>query len=212
MFKATRDRIIVKVDRNFKNSHKLSNGTVLQVSRRVMEADRKYTEPTNATVIDAENIPSGVECLLHHNALHNVFLLGESDDGLPIYSITKTHCYAWRTENNDWQPTDHYEFGLRVFKPDNSKYDGILPTKIKNRLYVTTGQYKGQVIITMAASDYEITFMDRNGQTNKLIRFRHSKKTTLIRDEFICVDNDLTEKVNKEEYLIGFDAKNCKKI
>jgi hypothetical protein len=211
MLRATTGRIIISIDKNLKNFHTLSNGVVLNISRRVGEVDRKYTEPTNATVINAENIPKGAEVLLHHNAIHNVFCLGENAEGLPIYSITKNHCYAWRTENSDWQPTDGYEFGLRVFKPDTSNYDGILPTKQKNRLYVTTGEYKGQVIITMAASDYEITFMDRIGQTNKLIRFRHSKKTTLIRDEFICVDNELTEKVNSGEYLIGFDAKNCKK-
>src|ERR1700739_1670731 len=69
----TQGRIVIKCDMEVKNSHKFNDGTVIRLERGWNNLDRTQTQPINAIVVWAENIPKGVEVLCHHNSFHEAY-------------------------------------------------------------------------------------------------------------------------------------------
>lgn len=209
MTKATYQRVFISVNMDFKNSTRL-NGADIKLQRQTDNFDRKYTQPVNAIVIDAANIPRGAEILCHHNATHATYeipdykgLDGEYLSGTERYfSIPESECYAWRIGGEDWQPANGYAFGLRIFKPYAGGLVGLLPTQVKNKLYITTGDLKGKAVLTKAACDYTIIYQNEHGKEAQLIRLRHYNKPEL-REEIIAIDNETTDAIENGELLIG---------
>jgi hypothetical protein len=234
--KAVENRVIVLIDIEGKNSYRFENGTVIRFERNWDTFDQKHTQPVNATVIDAKNIPIGAEILVHHNSCHPVnevfnhsFLSGEQiASGIKVFSIPETDCYVWRIsepepvkidgkynyyrQGGEWQPLPGFILAERVYEPYRGIIEGIEPKLLKQRLYIKTGELKGNVVITLKAADYQITFQDSNGRENRLIRCRHFEGDWNEREEIIAIDHYNTERLLNGELLIGLESNNAKKI
>ena len=58
-------RVVIKINLEYKNSHTLSDGLKISLQRQFNNLNRRYTEPVNAIVISAEDIPKDAEILIH---------------------------------------------------------------------------------------------------------------------------------------------------
>lgn len=216
------DRVICSVAMDAKNWHTMPDGTKIRLERRFDNFDQKYTQPINATVISAENIPVGAEIIIHHNSCHDTNLLfnyqplsGEAiASDIRYFSVPYSECFAWYDETTEsWQPMPGYDFALRVFKPYKGVLEGIEPTLLKNVLYVTTGEYKGNVCFTLKACDYELIFQDKDERESRLIRFRSSEDEKNQRElEIVAIANDLTDQANNEKLYVGLTKSDCKPL
>lgn len=219
-------RVIVKIDLDSKDSHTFRDGTKIEIRRRYNNMNHRHTDPVNAVVVSAENIPEGTEILIHHNSAHDVNrifdyvpLSGKEIAGrVHYFSLPQSECFLYRV-GNDWLPLPGFTTALRVFKPYTGIIEGIEPELFKDLLYVTSGELKGKVVYTLRSCDYEIIFQDTDGRENRVIRFRHwddgsgelnPSTPTDKREEVIGIANLFTEKVETGEYFVGikpFDAK-----
>jgi hypothetical protein len=215
-------RVIVFADLEKKNSHTFENGQTIRLERNFNNFNNREVQPVNCVVISAENIPTGAEILVNHNALHEINKIYDyknlsGDDiasDIKHFSLPEGDCYLWReNENEKWKPCGIYATALRVFKPYEGMIDGIEPTLIKDNLYVTSGEYEGLVVKTLKACDYAIVFQDSNGRENQIIRFRPNGDEKDNREpEAIMIDHNLTDKINNGELLIGLSIKDCKPL
>jgi hypothetical protein len=219
--KHTHGRVVVSVDMEFKNSHQFEDGTVIRLERQYNEFNQRITQPVNAIVISADNIPSGAQILIAHNCTHDtnkIFdyknLSGEEiASDVKYFSIPESDCFLWKDNDGEWKPCGVYETALRVFKPYRGIMEGIEPEIIKNTLYVTSGEYKGLVVRTLVACDYEVIFQGDEGREERIIRFRPNGDEAEKREpEAICIDNEKTELVNEGELLVGLSISDCKSI
>ena len=102
---------------------------------------------------------------------------------------------------------------LRVFEPYNGSLQGIKPKQLTDTLYVTSGKYKGLVVKTERACDYQITFRNEKGVDENIIRFRPDGIEEDSREpEAIAIMNELTEKLINGDLLIGLTQSDCKSI
>lgn len=218
--KATEGRVVIRADIEYKN-YTAFNGGKIRLERQFNELDRKKTEPVNAIVIDAANIPKDAEVLIHHNALNDsnrIFdcedmVEGEHSTDVRYYSIRENECFLWREGSGDWQPCTIFATALRVYKPYEGSLEGIPHTQLKNTLYVTSGELKGKVVSTVKASDFEIIFQDRDGKENRIIRFRpFGDKENDREEEAIAILDDITSLVKNGKYFVGLNDKDCKPI
>lgn len=219
-FEAPIGRVIIKVDIEYKNQAAFNGGTI-RLERQFNELNRRLTEPVNAIVVNSHTIPTGAEVIIHHNALHETnkindcedLIEGEVSPDIKYFSIKENECFLWRKDNKQWQPCTNFDTALRVFIPYNGILEGIEPTKIKDVLYVTSGNYKGLVVATIKACDFELVFNDGGGKEHRIIRFRpNGDKDNQREEEAIAVLDDMTQKVNKGELLIGLNPNECTKI
>lgn len=123
-------------------------------------------------------------------------------------------CFFWKMpDEQEWHPTKEYATALRIFKPYTGMLIGVEPTLIKDTLFVTSGNYKGQVVKTIEASDYCITFRDpTTGKDKSIIRFRPDGILSEQREcEAIAIMNELTDGVNDGSILVGLTVSDCKK-
>jgi len=208
-------RVVVKADLQSKNVHTFSDGSTIRLERQFNEFNRRKTEPVNAIVISADNIPKGNEILIGHNSLHDTNKLFDCDTISPdvgYFSLPIDDCFAWRDSDGVMKPLKNYEFGLRVFKPYNGVIQNIDPEIIKDVIYATTGKLKGCVLQMVKAADYEIIYQGEDGREKHLIRFRHSEDENFDREEVMFVNNDLTNDVKKGKLLIGYSISDAKPL
>ncbi len=214
-------RVVVLVDLEKKNSHTFEDGTTIRLERDYNNFNNREVKPVNAIVVSAEHIPTGAEVLITHNATHEVNriydyknLSGEdiaSDN--KYFSLPEGDCFLWRFDNGEWQPCPPYETALRIFEPYKGLLEGIEPKLKKELLYVTSGEYSGQVVRTLKACDYEIVFQNEKGREERIIRFRPNGDEKTKRDpEAIAIDHILTAMVDSGELLVGLSTKDCKAI
>lgn len=216
------DRVICSVSMDAKNWHTMPDGTKIRLERKYDNFDNKYTQPINAVVVSADNIPEGVEILLHHNSCHDtnrIFnfkpLSGkEIADDIRYFSVPYSECFAWYNETtSEWLPMPGFDFALRMFEPYHGVIAGIEPELVKNVLYVTTGEYAGKVCYTLRACDYQIVFQDKDGREGNVIRFRSSEDVKSQREmEIVAIANDLTKKVKDGKIYVGLTKTDCKPI
>lgn len=212
-------KVIISVDLESKNSHTFEDGTKIRLERQWNNLNKRETHPVNATVISGEGIKSGSQILIHPNMTHETYkihdfsaLSGDVEgSNVKYYSIPEEQCYAW-LDGEEWKPLKNFDFGLRVFMPYLGTIQGIEPSQIKDVLYATTGEFKGKVVHTLKACDYEIIFQGTNGREDRLIRFRHFPDQENEREEVIAIDNYLTNKVNSGELLVGLTPTKAKTI
>ena len=216
----TEGRIVVKVDLEGKNSHTFEDGTKIRLERRFDNFNMRYTQPVNATVISGEKIPEGAEIILHHNATHDTNVIhnykpldgAEIASNIRYFSIPETEAFAWR-HGDEWVPLPGYDFALRVFEPYHGIIEGVEPSEIKNVLWVTTGEYKGNVCITLKACDYQLIFQDVNGREGNLIRFRSVEDQKTQREcEVVAIHHDFTNKVLNGKLHVGLTKVDAKSI
>lgn len=211
-------RVICKVDLQSKNSHRFEDGTVIRLERQYNEFNRRITEPVNATVVSAEHIPTGSEILIGHNALHESnmiydYVSGEAESSdIKYYSLPEEDCFAWRDSEGNLNPIKNFAFALRVFNPYVGELKGIKPTQLKQILYITTGELKGNICHVLKASDYEIIFQGQNGREDRRIRLRHFEDENNEREEVLAIAHDFNKLLKAGHLLIGLDEKDCKKL
>lgn len=219
--KSVSGRVIISIDLEGKNSHTFQDGTVIRLERKYNNFNRRYTEPVNAIVVDAENIPEGAEVLIHHNATHDVNKIfnhgqlsgNETGSSIKYYSVSEEECYAWRLGDNEWQPTIGFDFALRIFKPYMGVLCGIEPTDINQRLFMLTGEYKDKAVVTLKGCDYEIIFQNEKGREEKIIRCRpNGDKRTQREEEVIAIDEGMTDKVLNGKLIVGIDKISAKQL
>ena len=217
--KATYGRVLLKVDTQQKNKHTFDNGVTIQLERDVENLDKKYTAQTLGECVHSEYIPVGAMVLFHHNSLHPVNeiqnhsqLSGENiASGIKIYSVPEVECYLWKMPGSfTWNSTKGFCTALRVFEPYKGTLNGIEPTKIKNVLYLTSGEYQWYVVHTVKAADYPVTFRNETGKDETIIRCRHFENEENEREEIIGIAQDLTEKLKNKQLLIGLEPKDAK--
>jgi hypothetical protein len=219
-------RVVVAIDREGKNWHTFSNGKKIRLERQFDNLNRRQTEPVNGVVISAKNIPEGAQLLMHHNVVHDVnrifnyATLSGKDEASDVkyYSVREQDCFIWLDEKGEWQPLEGYATALRVFDSYKGILQGIEPTKIKDVLYVTSGDLKGKVVKTIKASDFEVVFQDTNGQEGNIIRFRPNGYEDKINSqnnrepEAIAILLEETKLVSNGELLVGISVSDAKPI
>lgn len=209
-------RIIVKINMEEKNFHVFRSGLKIRRERKFNEFNRRITQPINAYVVSGEGVEEGAEILISHNATHDVNRIfdyeGEKQDSdIRYFSLPEEDCFAWKNEEGEWVPVRGYTFGYRVFKPYVGIMQNIPPTQVRDVLYITTGEFKGNVVHTLNASDYCIVYQDTDGQENYIIRCRHYEEDN-VREEIIAINHELTEKVQNQELLIGIEISDAKPL
>lgn len=208
-------KVIISIDLEGKNSHTFADGTKIYIGRQYNNLNRRETEPVNAYVVSAESIPSGCEILIHPNAIHDtnkIFGFGEDDTTVRYYSIPQEQCFIWKDEEGEWKPLKGFATGLRVFEEYKGIIEGVEPKKIKNVLYITSGELEGKVVRTLHACDYELIFMGESGVEERVIRCRHYENEVHEREEIIAIDDILTTQVEKMELMVGVTATDAKYV
>ena len=217
--KAPSNRVIIKVDLESKNSHTFKDGTKIKLERVYDNFNMRYVKPVNAEVVDAKDIPTGAEILIHHNATHDTYKIfnyqrptAEASSDMQYFSIPIEECFMWRNEKGqDWQPLNNFITGLRIFEPYTGFLEGIPPTLKTNKIYVTSGDLAGNVVGTVISSDYEIIYQDDDGTEGKIIRLRYYPEGN-DRNEVISIEHEMTEKVVKGDLLVGYNISDAKKL
>lgn len=206
-------RVIISIDLDYKNGHTFETGERIYIGRQFNNLNRRETEPVNAHVISAEYIPEGSEILIHPNAIidsNKIFGFSEDETTVRYYSIPEDQCYLWKDENDEWQPLKNYATGLRIYEEYKGPIIGVEPKKIKNTLYITSGELRGKAVRTLNASDYEIVFMGLSGKEERVIRCRHYENEFHEREEIVGVDENLTKKIKKRDLMIGISPESAK--
>lgn len=212
-------KVIISVDLESKNSHTFEDGTKIRLERQWNNLNVRETHPVNAIVISGDGLNPGSQILIHPNMTHDTYkindylpLSGEvTGSDIKYYSIPEEQCYAW-LDGEEWKPLKNFDFALRVYKPYSGLIDGIEPELVKDVLYVTTGEFKGKIVHTLKACDYEVIFQGTNGREDRLIRFRHYPNQEHEREEVIAVDDYLTDLLKKNKLLVGLSPSKTKTI
>jgi hypothetical protein len=211
----TNGRVIISINLEGKNSHTFSSGQKIYIGRQFNNLNRRETEPVNAFVVSAENIPAGSEILIHPNAIqdsHKIFNFNDNISDVKYYSVPQDLCYIWKSEEGEWNPLKNFATGLRVFEEYTGQILGIDHKKIDNVLYITSGEHKGKVVHTLKACDYEIIFMGDKGIEERVIRCRHFENEVNEREEIIGIDDHLTKKIENKELMVGISSTDAKYI
>lgn len=206
--KAPKGRLIIEVDMEYKNYHTFESGQKIRLERQYDNFNGRYTNPVNGVVVDGLGLEKGTQVVVHHNSIHdtNKVFNYQNKPLSGIYSVPVEECFVYFEEK--WRPFEGFSTGYRLYEPYKGNIKGIQPTLIKNKVYVSQGEYAGNVVNTLRASDYELIFQDVNGKENRMIRIRNSGE----RNEIVAIDHDATKKVLTRKLLIGLEPNNAKYI
>jgi hypothetical protein len=215
-------RVVILVDMEQKNYHTFSNGQVISHQRDWNNLNRVETQQVLGVVINGDNIPKGALILFHHNATHEVNHLNDHSEltteeyaaGVRIISIEEEMCFLWKMpEESDWKPTKNFCIAERVFEPYRGLLVDILPKKVKDVLWIKTGELANHVCRTLIACDFPIIFRNEKGVEETLIRCRHYEdEFNEEREELIAIDHGMTARVLCGDLLIGIDEKTAKPL
>lgn len=214
-------KVIVSVDLEGKNQHTMADGTTIRIEREYNNLNFREVYPVNGTVISAEHIPKGSTVLIHHNSTHDVnrfFDLGklsgeEIANTTKYYSIPEEDCYLYKEQGSTaYKPCKGFATALRIYKPYEGTIEGIEPTLVKNKVYITSGEYEGLVCDVLVASMYEIVYQNDNNQEQRIGRIRHFENEEHPREEIVCIDKYTTKLVDEGKLLVGLSIKDAKKV
>ena len=220
--KAPSNRVIIKVDLESKNSHTFKDGTKIKLERVYDNFNMRYVKPVNAEVVDAKDIPTGAEILIHHNATHDTYKIfnyqrptTEASSDIQYFSIPIEECFMWREgKGSIWNALNNFVTALRIFKPYKGMLEGIEPEVMNNKLYITSGELKGRAVNTVISSDYEIIYQNEDGTEGRIIRLRYFPDGN-DRNEITAINDNLTELVENGDLWVGYsksDAKQLKEV
>jgi len=100
-----------------------------------------------------------------------------------------------------------------VFEVGKGKKDEPLTVKKGDKvLYITTGEFSGNVCNVLKASDYEIIFQGSDGREDRLIRCRHYEDEVSDREEIVSISHHLTDELKEGKLFIGLDKNNSKSL
>jgi hypothetical protein len=212
------NKVIIKVDIESKNSHTFQDGTKIRLERVYDNFNMRYVKPVNAIVVDGGGMPEGAEVLIHHNSTHDTYRIfdyrsfaEEITSEVKYYSIPEAECFLWREGDGEWKALNNFVTALRIFKPYTGFLEGISPTMIKDKLYITSGDLKGNVVSTLKASDYQIIYQGNDGKEESMIRVRYFEDGS-DRNEIIAIEHHLTEMVESGELFVGYTVSDAAKL
>jgi len=217
--KAPSNRVIIKVDLESKNSHTFKDGTKIKLERVYDNFNMRYVKPVNAEVVDAKDIPSGSEILIHHNATHDTYKIfnyqrptTEASSDIQYFSIPIEECFMWREEKgSSWNALNNFVTALRIFKPYKGILDGIEPEIMNNKLYITSGELNGKAVNTVISSDYEIIYQNDDGTEGRIIRLRYYPDGN-DRNEIIAINDNMTELIKNGDLWVGYSKSDAKQL
>lgn len=217
--KAPSNRVIIKVDLESKNSHTFKDGTKIKLERVYDNFNMRYVKPVNAEVVDAKDIPSGSEILIHHNATHDTYKIfnyqrptTEASSDIQYFSIPIEECFMWRKEKGSlWNALNNFVTALRIFKPYKGMLEGIEPEVMNNKLFITSGELKGRAVNTVISSDYEIIYQNDDGTEGRIIRLRYYPDGN-DRNEIIAINDNMTELIEKGDLWVGYSKSDAKQL
>jgi len=217
--KAPANRVIIKVDLESKNSHTFKDGTKIKLERVYDNFNMRYVKPVNAEVVDAKDIPTGAEILIHHNATHDTYKIfnyqrptTEASSDIQYFSIPIEECFMWREgKGSIWNALNNFVTALRIFKPYKGMLQGIEPELMNNKLYITSGELKGRAVNTVISSDYEIIYQNDDGTEGRIIRLRYFPDGN-DRNEIIAINDNMTELIKNGELLVGYNKSDAKQL
>jgi len=217
--KAPSNRVIIKVDLESKNSHTFKDGTKIKLERVYDNFNMRYVKPVNAEVVDAKDIPTGAEILIHHNATHDTYKIfnyqrptTEASSDIQYFSIPIEECFMWREgKGSIWNALNNFVTALRIFKPYKGMLQGIEPEVMNNKLYITSGELKGRAVNTVISSDYEIIYQNDDGTEGRIIRLRYYPDGN-DRNEIIAINDNMTELIENGDLLVGYNKSDAKKL
>ena len=217
--KAPSNRVIIKVDLESKNSHTFKDGTKIKLERVYDNFNMRYVKPVNAEVVDAKDIPSGSEILIHHNATHDTYKIfnyqrptTEASSDIQYFSIPIEECFMWRKEKGSlWNALNNFVTALRIFKPYKGMLEGIEPEVMNNKLFITSGELKGRAVNTVISSDYEIIYQNDDGTEGRIIRLRYYPDGN-DRNEIIAINDNMTELVENGDLWVGYSKSDAKQL
>ena len=213
--------VIIKIQVTNKEIYNLAEGVDITISRGY-EFNRRLDYPSYGIIMDAKNIPTGAECLVHHNSTEACYIVPygneqlteqEISDGFKVFSIDVDMCFVYRTDGGEWQPCEEYLITKRIFKKYSGKMVGIEPEVVKNRMFVVKGSdsYDGEVtdlsglvLCTLVNCDYEIVYHNKQHKEERIIRTRHR--------EIEAIDYGMTEQVKKGKLMVGLNPSNCETL
>ncbi len=214
-------KVIISVDLESKNQHKMADGTTIRIERGYNNLNFREVYPVNGTVISADHIPKGSTVLVHHNSTHDVnrfFDLGklsgeEIASTVKLYSVPEEDCYLYKEDGcTEYKPCKGFATALRIYKPYEGAMEGIEPTLVKNKVYITSGEYEGLVCDVVVAALYEIVCQSDDNREKRIGRIRHYEGEESDREEIMCVDKYTTKQVNEGKLLVGLSVKDAIKI
>jgi hypothetical protein len=217
--KAPSNRVIIKVDLESKNSHTFKDGTKIKLERVYDNFNMRYVKPVNAEVVDAKDIPTGAEILIHHNATHDTYKIfnyqrptTEASSDIQYFSIPIEECFMWREgKGSIWNALNNFVTALRIFKPYKGMLQGIEPEVMNNKLYITSGELKGRAVNTVISSDYEIIYQNDDGTEGRIIRLRYYPDGN-DRNEIIAINDNMTELIENGDLLVGYNKSDAKQL
>lgn len=217
--RAPANRVIIKVDLESKNSHTFKDGTKIKLERVYDNFNMRYVKPVNAEVVDAKDIPTGAEILIHHNATHDTYKIfnyqrptTEASSDIQYFSIPIEECFMWREgKGSTWNALNNFVTALRIFKPYKGMLQGIEPEVMNNKLYITSGELKGRAVNTVISSDYEIIYQNDDGTEGRIIRLRYYPDGN-DRNEIIAINDNMTELIINGELLVGYNKSDAKQL
>lgn len=228
MAKALRGQVLFKVDTRQKETLSLTDDITISISKGY-DFNLRVERSSRGICIDGEGIPEGADICFHHNATDATFQVPpqhfltqeEVLAGWGVYNADCDSVFIYRV-NGVWHPYKNFLITSRIFKKYVGAMVGVPTEQIKNRLYVVSGtdrieqnisakEYKepindlsGKVIVVTENSDYQIIFHDTDNKEYSVIRTRAR--------EVLAIDNELTERVNNGEYLVGITEKDAQPI
>jgi len=213
--KCVSGRVVVKSDLQSKNEHSFNDGNTIRLERQFNNFNRRHTEPVNCIVISSEKIPQGTEIIVDHNSIHEAYQINSyknKNADVKYYSVPEDQCYLYR-DGETWKAIEPYETALQVFRPYGGHLIGTPPIPLENTLWVTSGEYKNQVVKTLIGCNYCVIFQDINGREKNIIRFLPNGYPKYNKEcEAIAVMNTMTDMVNDGKLLIGITPKDAKKL
>jgi hypothetical protein len=225
------NRIVIKVDTDYRTRYKLTDTIELQMVRNVEQFDERMKNPVNATVIAGRGLTEGMELLLSHHSVHEVNRL--TDTGLDsldtpnikYYSVPEGDVYMYRDAYNPedvcngWRAYSSLEYDSesdqfvmtdilivkKVFRPKSTGLIWLPPVEIENKLFVVRGnRYEGKVLMTAQYCYYTIYYQEVTGKQCHISRMKDTHW------EVEGIANDLTAGVVSGELLIGDTPEDAK--
>lgn len=216
--KNIKGRVIIKINLDYKNSFTFSDGTKIRLERDVENLNRRETQAVNAIVVASDHIPEGSDLLIHHNSTHDVNRIFDSNleknnGEFKFFSLPENDCFLYREKGKkEYKPCRNIATALRIYQPYHGSMEGVPHKLVKNKLFITSGEFKNKVCDVLKASDYEIVYQGDDGREARVIRLRHYENEYNEREEIIAVDNYLTKFVLSGDLLVGLNSTNAQKF
>jgi len=196
--RAIGETVLVMIDKEQKNSHKIStpNGDIeLYISRDTNFNSRERNHTCGTVISDSKNYREGEIVVFHHNSCTPASMVDESNGVHEIYSVRDSHIF-FKLIDGDEVPVGEYMIAKRLYEPSSKKSKIILSTenkKLDDRFYIESvsedveGIKSGDVVISAKMSDYEVVY-HFNGREQRCVRIRES--------DVYAIDNSMKKGVD----------------